>query len=304
MFITWSVVLWFWEYVDNSTSKRWHLKTQLMFQWWRLWWFFVLGWILGLIWSVFQFSIVFKAVFLVIISFFVIFMWLHMVGVVPSLTKFWFHLPRSWTDRILTIKNPFFAPLVWILTFFLPCWFTQSMQVVAMSTWSFWLWGMVMLMFALGTFPVLLLVGLWGSAIKHKKFDFVRKIIWILVLLFGLYSLSNWWSLFPKKDILDVSQSSWNEFISYQKIQLFHNWWWLEDNDIVLKSGNNYEIEIIPKTNGKWCMTSLIIPKISSQVYPVLSWQIIRYQVRNIKPWTYDVVCGTMGMPQWRILVK
>ncbi|MBP6911491.1 sulfite exporter TauE/SafE family protein [Patescibacteria group bacterium] len=44
-------------------------------------------------------------------------------------------------------------------TFFLPCGFTQSMQVYTLSTGSFLAGGLTMLSFALGTLPMLLLLS-------------------------------------------------------------------------------------------------------------------------------------------------
>ncbi len=54
-----------------------------------------------------------------------------------------------------------------ILTFFLPCGFTQSMQISALTTGSFLQGGLIMLIFALGTLPILALISF--SSIKFSK---------------------------------------------------------------------------------------------------------------------------------------
>ena len=51
---------------------------------------------------------------------------------------------------------------------FLPCGFTQSMQIYALSTGSFATASIIMFAFALGTLPVLALLSFSSSAI-HKK---------------------------------------------------------------------------------------------------------------------------------------
>jgi len=59
--------------------------------------------------------------------------------------------------------------LVGIATFFLPCGFTQSMQIYTFSTGNFWGGGFTMLFFALGTLPVLALVSFSSFSIKNNK---------------------------------------------------------------------------------------------------------------------------------------
>lgn len=62
------------------------------------------------------------------------------------------------------IEHKTFTPLiVGFATFFLPCGFTQSMQVAALSSGSFASGLAIMLAFALGTLPMLALLS-FGSA--------------------------------------------------------------------------------------------------------------------------------------------
>jgi sulfite exporter TauE/SafE len=53
-------------------------------------------------------------------------------------------------------------------TFFLPCGFTQSMQAYALTTGSFMTGGLTMLVFALGTLPVLALLSFSSFSINNK----------------------------------------------------------------------------------------------------------------------------------------
>ncbi|HCB52054.1 TPA: hypothetical protein DEP21_05855 [Patescibacteria group bacterium] len=46
-----------------------------------------------------------------------------------------------------------------VLTFFLPCGFTLAMQILAISSGNFWMGGLIMGFFALGTLPGLLGIG-------------------------------------------------------------------------------------------------------------------------------------------------
>lgn len=75
-------------------------------------------------------------------------------------------------------------------TFFLPCGFTQSMQIASLSSGSFMGGVLIMLFFALGTFPVLALLS-FGSvsfAQSHHAPLFMKS-IGIVVIGFGLLTL-------------------------------------------------------------------------------------------------------------------
>lgn len=312
--VTGSVVLGFWEYIDDSKWWISHLRVQWLFHIWRIWWFFLLWGILWLLWQVFKISISINAMLTIIVGIVLFYMGLHMLGIVPSITKFGFHLPKKWTKKILNIKNPMFAPVIWALTFFLPCGFTQSMQLVAMSSGNFWQWWLVMAMFALGTMPILLWVGLGWSYIREHKFGIVNKIIWALVVFFGIFSISNGWTLFGGINMLDkensLSYETQQEEIvklvttKYEKLEVWHNGWSLEPKEVILEAGKSYELTILPTSNGVWCMNTMIIPKISREVNRIVKWQAIIYKFDGLKKWTYPVVCASMWMYQWELVVK
>jgi sulfite exporter TauE/SafE len=82
--------------------------------------------------------------------------------------------------------------LIGVATFFLPCGFTQSMQLYALSTGSFLKGGLTMLAFALGTFPVLALVSFSSFSIKNSsKSGIFFKSAGLVVIMFALFNLIN-----------------------------------------------------------------------------------------------------------------
>ena len=82
--------------------------------------------------------------------------------------------------------------LVGIATFFLPCGFTQSMQIYTLSTGSFWKGGLTMLAFALGTLPVLALLSFSSLGIHKKAQSGVFfKTAGLIVIFFGIFNLIN-----------------------------------------------------------------------------------------------------------------
>ena len=81
--------------------------------------------------------------------------------------------------------------LIGIATFFLPCGFTQSMQVFTLSTGSFMKGGLTMLAFALGTLPVLALVSFSSFGLKEKSKGIFFKTAGLIVIMFALFNLIN-----------------------------------------------------------------------------------------------------------------
>ena len=89
--------------------------------------------------------------------------------------------------------NHALTPLfVGVATFFLPCGFTQSMQLYALTTGSFLKGGLTMFFFALGTLPVLALIGLVSFSVENNSTSGVFfKTAGLIVIMFALFNLIN-----------------------------------------------------------------------------------------------------------------
>ena len=82
------------------------------------------------------------------------------------------------------------AILLGIATFFLPCAFTQSMQLYAITTGSFISGALVMGVFALGTLPVLSLVSIGAaSGIASLNKGIFGHTMGYLIILFALLNI-------------------------------------------------------------------------------------------------------------------
>ncbi len=104
-------------------------------------------------------------------------------------------MPKFLSQRALRVTkfNHTFTPaLVGLATFFLPCGFTQSMQIYALSTGSFLKGGLTMLAFALGTLPVLALVSFSSFSVKNSsKSGIFFKTAGLIVILFAVFNILN-----------------------------------------------------------------------------------------------------------------
>lgn len=164
-------------------------KPQWMFHIWRLWWFFLLWWVLGLVGAAMQLSPLASTILNLIIWTVLFVFGLNLLGVIRQWITLSWGIFGRFTKRWWLVRWPF---LVGVGTFFAPCGFTQSMQLYTLTTWSFVVWWLTMLSFALGTLPMLLLLSFGGKSIQGSRYSWVFfKIIWFLLLVFWLYTISN-----------------------------------------------------------------------------------------------------------------
>ncbi len=127
--------------------------------------FFILGGILGIIGNTISINYYFST----FLNFFVIFVMIvlgwNMLEI--SSKKINFSLPFSKRLSSLLFGNTkgtyFYAIVIGVLTFFLPCGFTQSMQIVALGSKDFVQGALTMLFFSLGTLPILFLISFLGT---------------------------------------------------------------------------------------------------------------------------------------------
>ncbi|MDR1900957.1 MAG: sulfite exporter TauE/SafE family protein [Treponema sp.] len=127
---------------------------------------------------------------------FMVIMGINMLGIFPRLRRFNLHLPKIFAKKIEAEKennkNPLFIGL---LNGFMPCGPLQAMQLYALSTGSPVRGGFSMLLFSLGTVPLMFGIGALSSVLSKKFTAGAMKIGAILVVVLGLTMFSNGWSL-------------------------------------------------------------------------------------------------------------
>ncbi len=170
------------------------VKPNLLFHAGRLATFFVLGGVLGLLGGELNISGNFISIFTMIIAVVMGWLGLNILGIVPSISDFGVRMPKGLTKKWSDLKEsehkaaPF---LLGGLSFFLPCGFTQSMQIFALTSGSFWIGGLTLFVFALGTVPSLLIVGITASWTRSGKMVVFQKVAGILVVLFAIFTLQS-----------------------------------------------------------------------------------------------------------------
>ena len=170
-------------------------KPQLLFHAGRLVSFFVLGGVIGALGSVFQLSGTATFILSIIIGIVMLILGLNLLDVFHFTKTLQLGMPKFISRHALEVSkfNHSLTPfLVGIATFFLPCGFTQSMQIYTLSTGNFLTGGLTMLLFALGTLPVLALVSFSSFSVKKsQRSGIFFKSAGLIVIMFALFNLIN-----------------------------------------------------------------------------------------------------------------
>lgn len=169
------------------------MKPQILFHVGRLVSFFVLGGMIGFIGSRFQFTSTMSFALNLLVGLVLLILGINLLDIFPWAKKFQLTMPKGFSKQLLAVKklNASVTPLlVGAVTFFLPCGFTQSMQLYALTTGSFSTGGLTMLTFALGTLPVLALLSFSSIGLKTPK---IRSIFFktagCIVLFFAVVNI-------------------------------------------------------------------------------------------------------------------
>jgi uncharacterized protein len=170
-------------------------KPQVLFHIGRLVSFFILGGVIGAFGAEFQLGQTGMFIFSAIVGVVMLILGINLLDVVPALKRFQPTLPRFLADHFMEIRalNHTLTPaLLGAVTFFLPCGFTQSMQLAALSAGGFWAGAFIMLAFALGTLPVLGALSFASAGIHNRKMSGVFfKSAGLVVIAFAIINLTN-----------------------------------------------------------------------------------------------------------------
>ncbi len=289
-------------------------KPQFFFNLGRILGFVVLGSLLGLFGSFFVFSPFLTALLTILAGLFMLALGLQLSGIFPRFTAW--TVPKTWLEKLgwKEKRNAEYsnhgAIVLGVLTFFLPCGFTQAMQLLALAAGSWWMGGIMMGLFALGTTPGLLLVGTVSAFLKGKWGQRIFKIIGVLVVAMSVYTIGNACNLVSFKSTSTVRSETITELDQtglgskeelsneIQKISLkfydVNRQFALKE--IKLEQGKNYQLEILPEKDGAGCMSTIMLPKLSNDRPKLIrANQPISFYITASEKGEYRFVCA-MGV--------
>jgi sulfite exporter TauE/SafE/copper chaperone CopZ len=155
----------------------------------------VLGGLLGTIGKALSPSPTVTAFIAILAAVYMLVMGLDMLQIAPAwLKRLIPKMPKSLSHRVMDAEgkeHPLMPLGLGAATFFLPCGFTQALQLYALTTGSFVTGALSLGIFALGTAPALTALGWASSSLKGKAGRFFFKFSGALVIVLGLWNIQN-----------------------------------------------------------------------------------------------------------------
>ncbi len=183
------------KYDESDSNKLSKLKPSLMYNAGRVISYTIIGGIVGALGSVISFSGMAKGIVAVISGVFMVIMGLNMLNIFPWLRKLNPRMPRIFGNRIYNNNGKHGPFYIGILNGLMPCGPLQAMQIYALGTGSFLAGAGSMLVFSLGTVPLMFGFGAVSSFLNGKFTHRMMKVSAVLVMILGIIMLNRGLSL-------------------------------------------------------------------------------------------------------------
>ena len=263
--------------IANSKS----IKKPLLYNLGRVISYTLIGGIVGTIGSIISINDTINGIIILTASIIMILMSLSMLGIIK------FRLPFINIKIKDEQKNSF---IIGLLNGFMPCGPLQAMQLYALSTGSFIKGTLSLLLFSLGTVPLMLCIGIIYNLFKGKRKILINKIASILILLLavimfnrGLLSLN-----------IDISKPFYN-YENFTSTKIQNNYQLIEFNldynnyqDIIMQV--NIPVKIIIHVDKKYltgCNNELIIKDFNIKKQLIEGDNIIEFTPTKTGTFTY-----------------
>lgn len=156
----------------------------------------VIGFVVGALGSVFTFSTTLQGILKLIAGLFMVIMGINMLGIFPWLRKLNPRMPGFLAKRVYKEKAKSNSPLfVGLLNGFMPCGPLQAMQIYALSTGNPFSGALSMLLFSLGTVPLMFGLGALSTVLGKKFAGKIMTAGAVLVVVLGLSMVTQGFSL-------------------------------------------------------------------------------------------------------------
>ena len=209
-------------------------------------------------------------------------------------------------EREYSHKNAF---LMGAATFFLPCGFTQAMQLLAVSTGNPLQAAVIMGAFAIGTTPGLLTLGGLTSVVKGAFAQRFFRIVGVIVIAMALINFTNGFTLAGLNRFLDSSKPMVNTAVQQDSSEgsVILNTTFKLKEDIVpstftAKVGQKTTLVVDVKEDGQGCMSTIMIIGLDDRPQYLKKGKKIELTFTASKPGTYTIACA-MGVPRGSITV-
>ncbi|MEK7565722.1 MAG: sulfite exporter TauE/SafE family protein [Patescibacteria group bacterium] len=251
-----------------STVQK--FKPHLYFNLGRIISYVIFGGVIGYAGSFFQLSTTFYGFLIIIAGMVMLLLGTQLIEIFPFIKNVTFTLPKAF-GRFIPDKDQHPAVLG-AATFFIPCGFTQAMQLFAVSSGSALTGALTLGVFALGTAPGLLGIGGLTSIVKGAIARLFFKTAGIIVIILAIFNISSGYNLTG----LDIGRQLYEVFgpptISSANIANMQNGFQIIKMDQTSRGYNpdSFTIKkgipvrwIINSRDPRSCAASIVVPKLN-----------------------------------------
>ncbi|MBI2448121.1 sulfite exporter TauE/SafE family protein [Candidatus Microgenomates bacterium] len=292
--------------LEQGMKKSFLWRAQLSFNFGRIISYSLLGGLVGVLGSSFSLSPKMSGLITIIASFAMMILGVQMLGIFPKLGLLGLKMPKIFGHfSHHQAKSGGAKPFVLgALTFFLPCGFTQALQLYVLSQGGFVLGMLTMGIFALGTLPGLLSVGAMANFLQGTAKRYFVTTAGLIVIVLGIFGLNGGANLLGVGKILakaetpvsfnlpKIGEKEDNTTIKNKVKMKVEGYDYFPANFTVLA---NTDIEwVVDGANAAGCARILILPDLDIQeILPQKGTKTIKLNFP--KPGFYPFYCA-MGM--------
>ncbi len=265
--------------------------------------YFVFGGLVGMIGKVFQFSSPVLGALTIVVGIVMLILGLKLIDIFPRLSNASLTLPAG-VSRFLGLKkhnekeySHLNSMVVGGMTFFLPCGFTQAMQLYAMSTGNFLAGALIMATFAIGTAPGLLSIGGLASVVRGGAAKMFFKFAGLVVILLSLFNISNGynltgWSLdFGTQSSTTGQETNVTIVNGVQIVKMTQTAYGYSPNKFVIKKGLPVRWVIDAKDTSS-CSSGLSVPKLGITKNLILGENIVEFTPSEVGKIKFTCLMG------------
>lgn len=293
----------------HKTETRWQkFKPLLAFNGGRLISYFLLGGLVGLLGQSIALSTQATGVMNIVIALVMVYLALSILKILPK-GVLGIKPPKAlshWIAGLSEHEHPLAPFVLGALTFFLPCGFTQSLQLVALASGSFWEGALTMFVFALGTLPALLGISAISSFTEGRAARLFLRFSGTLVLLLALLNLKSGLALtgfelpsFKSEPVEAVEVEV--DADGTQVIRIKANAFSYDPSSFTIEAGKPVRIEVDAAKNVGGCGSVITVPKYDFVEYLTPGQSTTLGTIENPQD-DFIITCG-MGMISTRVNV-
>jgi sulfite exporter TauE/SafE/copper chaperone CopZ len=243
---------------------------------------------------------------IVLAATYMLIMGLDMLKIAPSwLKSIQPRLPKWVARRIVDAEgreHPAMPFVMGALTFFIPCGFTQALQVYALTVGSFAQGGLILAAFALGTAPSLLALGWASTSLKGTTGERFFRFAGALVIVLGLWNLQNGLTAMgyplslPRFSASSASAQVQDPNVQIEngvqviRMKLSVNPAYKPSDRYTVKAGMPVRLEIAGIGTG--CRGELIVPKARARVTLNKQLNVLEFTPKNAGAYAFSCAMG------------